>query len=134
MPMPPVFALAGQLDAQAKYMLELNWAPLVGAAVVRKKSWDRIPAESHAALLAIATEIGQQVKAAGRAESEASVAAMAKRGLKVQKVSPEVDAEWRAVLDKLQDRIRGKIVPAEMFDEAQQALKEYRAGAGATPK
>src|SRR5437867_4536089 len=29
---PPFFALAGQLDHQAKYMLELNWAPLVGAA------------------------------------------------------------------------------------------------------
>ena len=41
---PPFFALAGQLDLQAKYMLELNWAPLVGACVVRKKSWDRVPA------------------------------------------------------------------------------------------
>jgi TRAP-type C4-dicarboxylate transport system substrate-binding protein len=125
-PTVPIFALAAQLDSQAKYMLELNWAPLVGAAVVRKKAWDRVPAEMRPALLSIAAETGQQVKAAGRAESDAAVAAMVKRGLKVQKVTPEVDAEWRAVLDKIQDQIRGKIVPADMFDAAQACLKEYR--------
>src|SRR5678816_2082459 len=35
-PTVPIFALAAQLDSQAKYMLELKWAPLVGAAVVNK--------------------------------------------------------------------------------------------------
>jgi TRAP-type transport system periplasmic protein len=130
-PTVPIFALAAQLDGQAKYMLELNWAPLVGAAVVQKKAWDRVPADAREAMLQIARETGQQVKAAGRAESEAAVAAMVKRGLKVQKLTPEVDAEWVAVIDKLRDRIRGKVVPADMFDEAQRMLKEFRsAGEG----
>jgi TRAP-type C4-dicarboxylate transport system substrate-binding protein len=126
--MPPFFALAGQLDAQAKHMLELNWGPLVGAAVVRKKTWDRIPADAREAMLKISVEVGKEVKAAGRAESEAAVAAMAKRGLVVQKVTPEVEAEWREMVEGVNDRIRGKVVPAEMFDEAQRLLKEYRAG------
>jgi TRAP-type C4-dicarboxylate transport system substrate-binding protein len=133
-PTVPIFALAAQLDGQAKYMLEINWGPLVGAAVVRKKTWDRVPAAARQAMLKIADETGHQVKAAGRAESDAAVAAMAKRGLVVQKVSPEVEAEWSAVIDKVQGRIRGKIVPADMFDEAQRLLKEYRAGGGAKPK
>ena len=133
-PTVPIFALAAQLDGQAKYMLEINWGPLVGAAVVRKKTWDRVPAAARQAMLKIADETGHQVKAAGRAESDAAVAAMAKRGLVVQKVSPEVEAEWSAVIDKVQGRIRGKIVPADMFDEAQRWLKEYRAGGGAKPK
>jgi len=126
--MPPFFALVGQLDAQAKNMLELNWAPLVGAAVVRIKSWERIPAQTRPALLKIAAEIGKQVKAEGRAESDSSVAAMVKRGLRVQPVPPEVDAEWRAVVEKVP--LRGKVVPADMYDEAQRLLKEYRAGSG----
>ncbi len=125
--LPPFFVLAGQLDAQAKYMLEVNWAPLVGAAVVRKQSWDRIPASVREAMLKIASDIGKKVKADGRAENDASVAAMVRRGLHVQKVTPEVEAEWRAVIDKIEGQIRGKIVPAEMFDEAQKVLKEYRA-------
>jgi TRAP-type C4-dicarboxylate transport system substrate-binding protein len=125
---PPFFALAGQLDVQAKYMLELNWAPLIGAAVVRSKSWDKIPAEARPGMLKTAAEIGNKVKAAGRAESDSSVTAMMKRGLKVQKVTPEIEAEWRAIVEKVQ--IRGKVVPAETFDEAQRLLKEYRATRG----
>jgi TRAP-type C4-dicarboxylate transport system substrate-binding protein len=133
-PTVPIFALAAQLDSQAKYMLELNWGPLVGAAVVHKKAWDRVPAAAREAMLKIADETGRQVKAAARAESDAAVAAMVKRGLVVQKVSPEVEAEWRAVIDKVQDQIRGRLVPADMFDEAQRLLKEYRAAGGAKPK
>jgi TRAP-type C4-dicarboxylate transport system substrate-binding protein len=130
----PIFALATQLDNQAKYMLELNWAPLVGAAVVRKKTWDRVPAEMRESLLAIAAETGRQVKAAGRAESDAAVAAMVRRGLIVTKVSAEVNQEWTDVLDKLQTKIRGAIVPADMFDAAQLALKEVRNKAQTSPK
>ncbi len=130
-PTVPIFALAAQLDTEAKYMLEINWGPLVGAAVVRKKSWDRVPAAAREEMLKIADETGRQVKAAGRAESDAAVAAMVKRGLVVQKVTPEVEAEWVAVVDKVKDQIRGKIVPADMFDEAQRLLKEYRAAGGA---
>jgi len=106
--LPPFFALAGQLDAQAKYMLELNWGPLVGAAVIRKQSWDRVPASARESMMQIAAEIGLKVRADGRAENVSSVAAMERRGLKVQKVTPEVDAEWRAVIDKIENQIRGK--------------------------
>ena len=131
-PMPPFFALAGQLDMQAKQMLELNWAPLVGAAVVRSKSWDRVPAAAREEMLKAAAEIGIKMKAAGRAENEASVAAMVKRGLVVVPVTPAIEAEWRAVVESVSDKIRGRVVPAEMFDEAQRLLKEHRGGRAAT--
>jgi TRAP-type C4-dicarboxylate transport system substrate-binding protein len=125
-PMPPFFAVASQLQKQTKYMLELNWAPLVGAAVVRKKSWDRIPEDIREALLKSAVEIGKQIKTDARAENGNSVKAMAKTGLTVQKVSPEIDAEWRVEVDKVRDRIRGNMVPAETYDEALRLLQEFR--------
>jgi TRAP-type C4-dicarboxylate transport system substrate-binding protein len=130
-PTVPIFALAAQLDTQAKHMLEINWGPLVGAAVVHKKSWDRVPAAAREAMLKIADETGRSVKSAGRAENEAAVAAMVKRGLVVHKLTPEAEAEWLAVIDSVKNEIRGKIVPADMFDESQRLLKEYRAGKGA---
>jgi len=101
---------------------------------VQKKSWDKVPAEAREAMLKIAHETGQQVKAAGRAESDAAVTAMVKRGLKVQTLTPEVEPEWRTVIEKLQPQIRGKIVPADMFDEAQNLLKEYRSKSEGSPK
>lgn len=132
-PMPPFFALVGQLDLQTKYMLELNWAPLVGAAVVRQKSWERIPADKRQAMLKVATDTGKQVKADARAESQAAITAMTKRGLVVKKMTPEAEEEWRTVVGKAQDKIRGRVVPAEMFDEAQRLLKQFRER-GAVPK
>lgn len=133
-PTVPIYALAAQLDGQAKYMLELKWGPLVGAAVIKKKAWDRVPAAAREEMLKIAVETGKQVKAAGRAESDAAVAAMVKRGLKVQSLTPEEDAEWVAVIDKIRDHIRGRIVPADMFDEAQRSLAEFRSKGEGKPK
>jgi TRAP-type C4-dicarboxylate transport system substrate-binding protein len=133
-PMPPFFALAGQLNEQTKYMLDLNWAPLVGAGVVRKKSWDRVPAAAHKAMFQIAAETGKQITAEGRAENRSAVSAMVKRGLVVQTVSPAVESEWRSVVGTVQDKIRGKLVPADMYDEVHRLLKAYRESPGAKGK
>jgi hypothetical protein len=54
------------------------------------------------------------------------VQAMQKRGLKVQAVTPEIDAEWRQVAAQLYPMIRGRLVPADQFDEVQRILAEYR--------
>ncbi len=129
-PMPPFFALAGQLNSQTKHMLELNWGPLVGAAVIRQKSWERIPPDLRESLLKISAEAGAQIKTDARKENDDAVAAMVQRGLTVQKVTPEVEEEWRANVAKVEDHIRGKVVPTEMYDEAQRLLKEFRAKAG----
>ncbi len=129
-PAPPVFALAGQMDSRAPYMVELNWAQLVGACVIRKETWSKIPAELHDALLKSATAAGAEIKTNARKESEESVKAMEKRGLKVTKVSAEQEAEWRAAAEVTYSKVRGAIVPADIFDQALAAIKEYRAQQG----
>lgn len=132
--MPPFFALASQIDGQAPYMLDLNWAPLVGATVVTASAWRRIPEELRPALLQAAVEAGREIKANGRSESDRSVQAMIKRGLKVQPVSPELEAEWRQAVEPFRSQIRERIVPADMYDEVQRLLKEYRASIQPEPK
>ena len=125
---PPIFALAGQLDTRAPYMINLNYAPLVGAAVITKSMWDRIPGVARRTLVEAAAEAGREIKANSRQESLDSVAAMQKRGLTVQPVTPELEAEWRKAAELLYPEIRGRVVPADMFDEVQRLLGEYRAG------
>ena len=126
-PAPPFFAMAGQMDTRAPFMLELNWAPLVGALVVRKESWEKIPAEVRAKLAATAATAGKEIKAAGRKESDESVAAMEKRGLKVTKIAPEIEAEWRAAAEAVYPKVREKLVPPDIFDQTMKLLQEYRA-------
>lgn len=126
-PLPPSIALAGQVDGAAPHMLVLDWAPLVGAAVITKKTWDAIPLEGREALRKAATETGKLMKADGRRESVESVEAMRKRGLRVHAVTPEVEAEWRREAEAAYPKIRGVIVPEDMFDEVVKQLKAYRA-------
>ena len=124
---PPFFALASQMDLPAPYMLDLNWAPLVGAVVMRLETWQKIPTAMRAAMLETAARAGLEMKAAGRRESEISVIAMEKRGLKVTRITPEIEEEWRRAVEKVYPMIRGSVVPAGIFDEAMRSIAEYRA-------
>lgn len=126
-PLPPIFALAAQVDLRAPHMLDLNWAPLVGACVVRKEAWDKIPAASRDTLLAAAAKAGQEIRAGSRKESAAAVAAMQKRGLAIHEPSPDVVEQWRKAAEQSYPDIRGRIVPAEIFDQVQTELQQYRA-------
>ena len=126
-PLPPFFAMAAQVDTRAPHMLELNWAPLVGALVVRKENWEKILEATRAKLLESAAIAGREIKATGRREMTESVVAMEKRGLKVAPVPPEIEVEWRSISEAVYPKIRGKLVPADIFDETMRLLAEYRA-------
>lgn len=135
-PTAPIMALAGQYDLVAKHMLQLNYVPLVGATVITKKAWEAISPSFGAALLKASADAGMQLQRKGRAESAEAVEAMKRRGLQVHPVSPELANEWRRFLEVSYPKVRGTLVPADVFDEAQRILAEYRAAgvAGAEAK
>lgn len=129
-PTIPYYALAMQLNTAAPYMLAINWAPLAGATIISRRTWESIPAELQAELRAAAEEAGRQFRERGRAESDSAVAAMQRRGLTVLTLTPAQEAEWRATVERLYPRIRGTLVPADMFDEVQRIVAEYRSRPG----
>ena len=129
-PAPPLFALAIQIDTRAPHMLDIHWAPLVGACVMKKEAWGKIPPQARKAMLKAAAEAGQEIRAHSRKESDDAVAAMKKRGLTVHEMTPDLEAKWRAGAEEIYPDLRGRIVPAEIFDEVQNLLKEYRAAGG----
>jgi TRAP-type C4-dicarboxylate transport system substrate-binding protein len=125
--LPPTFALAIQLDSAAPHMLDMNWAPLVGAAIVNKKTWDSLSPETRQALRKSAREAGKLIKADGRRENVESIEALRKRGLKIHTVTPEINAEWDRTVEQAYPKIRGAVVPADIFDEVMSRLKTFRA-------
>src|SRR5262249_26506035 len=58
----PLLALASQWFALAPYMLDLKWAPLVGATVVTRAAWERIPAQERPVLLEAAAAAGERLR------------------------------------------------------------------------
>jgi len=129
-PSTPYFALASQIYATAPNMLEINWAPIVGALVLTKKAWDEMTPAAQVALRSASDKAGVQIRAKARQEVDEAVDAMKQRGLMVNRPNAEQMKEWQELADKLYPRIRGVMVPAETFDEVFAHLKAYRAAKG----
>lgn len=127
-PSTPYFALATQVYTTASNMLDLNWAPIVGALIITKKAWDELTPEGQAAVREAGAKAGVQLRAKARQEVDDAVDAMKKRGLTVNKPNAEQMKEWNDLADKLYPKIRGRMVPADTFDEVVGYLKAYRAG------
>ena len=127
-PSTPYFALATQIYGKVPHMLEINWAPVVGALVVTQKAWDDMSPAGRQALRSAGEKAGVLIRNKARQEVEEAVEAMRKRGLVVNKPNPDQLREWQELADKLYPRIRGNLVPAETFDEVFQHVKAYRAG------
>jgi len=127
-PSTPYFALATQVYNTAPHMLDINWAPIVGALVVTRKAWDGMSPEVQTAVRAASDKAGAQIRTKARQEVEEAVDAMKKRGLTVNKPNPAQMKEWNDLAEKLYPRIRGTMVPTETFDEVMAHLKTYRAG------
>lgn len=127
-PATPYFALASQVYTTAPHMLDINWAPIVGALVVTRKSWDEMSPAAREALRSAGEKAGLQMRTRARQEVDEAVEAMKKRGLQVHRPTPEQMKEWNELAEALYPRIRGRMVPAETFDEVFALLKAYRAG------
>jgi TRAP-type C4-dicarboxylate transport system substrate-binding protein len=93
-----------------------------------KKTWDALAPGQQEAMRKSAIEAGKQMQITSRAENLAAVEAMKKRGLQVHPVPAEAAAEWHQFLEAVYPKMRGTMVPADVFDEVQQILKEYRTG------
>jgi TRAP-type C4-dicarboxylate transport system substrate-binding protein len=55
-PTTPLYALWNQCFTLAKYMTDIKWAPLVGATLVSKAVWDKIPEAQRGPMLQAARD------------------------------------------------------------------------------
>jgi len=123
LPTPPLAALLFQWYRQTPYMLDLGLAPIVGANVITRKTWNAIAEGDRARLQTAADGVQQRLQADVPKQDAAAVAEMAKRGLTVTKAT---GPEWHAQLDNLAKTMRGEMVPPDIFDAALKARDDFR--------
>jgi TRAP-type C4-dicarboxylate transport system substrate-binding protein len=126
-PLPPNQAMLGQCYTVAKHMLALKWTVLSGATIIRKDTWDRIPPDIQKKLRIAADAAGVKIRASDRKEDEESIAAMVRKGLVVNQLTPQAEEEWQKLTKVVYPEIRGKVVPADIFDEVLRLVAEFRA-------
>jgi TRAP-type C4-dicarboxylate transport system substrate-binding protein len=126
-PEPPLFVFVTRTFEKANHMLDVPWGMLTGATVVRKETWDKIAPDVQQKMLAIADDTGKLLSAEIQHLDENAIEQMKKQGLQVTHGD---EGAWQAVTEKAWPNVRGKVVPADLFDEVRRLLKEYRASHG----
>lgn len=120
----PLYAYTTHIFDHANHMLDLHWGFLTGATVVRKDTWEKIPADLRAKLLEIAEGYGKKTRDDVRKQNEDAIVQMKKRGLTVDE--PANVEGWQKAAAKADDVVRGKVVPAAIYDEVKKYRDEYR--------
>ena len=126
-PTVPLYALSARYYELARNMVDLKWAPLVGATLITQTAWKNVPADLRDVLLRDARAASLEQREAIRKQGEDAVSTMQKvNRLNVIHADAAVMAEWRREVENVYPRIRGKIVPADLFDEVKRLRDEYR--------
>jgi TRAP-type C4-dicarboxylate transport system substrate-binding protein len=120
----PLYAYTTALYSRANHMLNLHWGFLTGGTVVKRDTWEKIPAALRAKLLATAEEYAKKTRDDVRKQNEDAIEQMKKRGLKVEE--PADIQAWQQAAQAAADVVRGKVVPAALFDEIKKLRDEYR--------
>ncbi len=77
----PLYAFTARINQKANKLCDLRWAILTGATVVKKDTWDKIPADVRPKLVAIARDYGKRIEAEVRRLNDDAVEQMKKQGL-----------------------------------------------------
>ena len=125
-PMPPYPALLLQVFRDAKYMLDVNVAPLYGGLLVTNQTWNKISADDKAVMVASSKVIEKRLLGDAVKLDASSIATMKTRGLTVNTPDAKALATFRAEADRLVATIRGTLVPADVYDAALKERDAYR--------
>lgn len=131
---PPQVSVITRYYEHAKFMTELRWQLLLGATVIRKETWERIPADLRPALLQAARDGGTKLQQSIRAGEPRDIEAMRKTGLAVVPVDAKAKESWRRAAESAYQLMRGGAIPAGAFDDALRFRDEYRKQRGAARK
>jgi TRAP-type transport system periplasmic protein len=123
---PPLIALSNQWFGGAKNMLDIPFAQLVGATVIDKSVWDKIPGPVQKDMLTSAQKAGVALREEIRKAEAGSIPIMQQFGLNVVKPDAKASVEWRQLAEGIWPKLRGSMVPADLFDQVKRLRDEYR--------
>jgi TRAP-type C4-dicarboxylate transport system substrate-binding protein len=124
---PPLFALSDQSFSQVGHMLDLKWAPIIGATIITKRAWDKVPKDLQPKLLEASLAAGAEFQMKIHEMEDNAIAKMVaiKKKDFVTRLTPSDVAEWRKLaVESAYPKLRGPFIPADYFAEAERLSKE----------
>jgi TRAP-type transport system periplasmic protein len=121
-----MLALVSQWFAFTPNMIDLPWAPLVGATIFKKSVWDTIPDSIRIVLKESAVKYGDQLQSEMDKLEADAIKEMEKRGLTVLNPDQNQIQAWRDAMESAYPKLRGVIIPEDWFDDAMVIVNEMR--------
>jgi TRAP-type C4-dicarboxylate transport system substrate-binding protein len=110
----------------ANHMTELKVCPVVGGIVLRKKSWDKIPAQYQQAIMDATANVAMKISDEFMQKEDGIVNGLTKYGLTIVPSTEAENTQWRDQFAEAVAKGTGKVFPKDMIDLINQSLAEYR--------
>jgi TRAP-type C4-dicarboxylate transport system substrate-binding protein len=122
----PVVAAGYQWFTSIPHLSELDWAPFLGAVVIKTETWQKIPERFREPFRARARDAEVELTAAVAEANSAAIAVMRKYGLQTHAVPEAAREEWQAVADHGFGALIGKTFDPATYELARSYVAEYR--------
>ena len=115
----PVMAYASQWFAFTPYMIDIPWAPMIGAIVVSKRAWQKVPESLRPKLKSIAEQHSLRLDIEMQRLETQAIAEMQKRGLTLVKPDAQQLEQWQSLTKTALSEFKNKnSIPDEWFETA----------------
>jgi TRAP-type C4-dicarboxylate transport system substrate-binding protein len=130
--MPPLYAMQMQYFKKAPFMADLPLAPMMGAILISKRSFDRLSAADQKVVLRAGRAAQKDVFEQIPKLDETAIQLMKGSGLELVSVDGSEHSQgWVTAAEKFANAMRGDVVPVAIFDAAIAARSKYRSSATA---
>jgi TRAP-type C4-dicarboxylate transport system substrate-binding protein len=125
----PMAAISLQWFTRTKYM---NLSPLtnsMGAVLMTKNLFDKIPPDEQKTLLEISRRKLRELTVHTRQDNKTAIETLQKAGvMMIPAPPPEELAKYREVGQEVRQKLIGELYPASLLEAIEKALDEYRSG------
>jgi TRAP-type C4-dicarboxylate transport system substrate-binding protein len=124
----PLSTLALQWYTKVKYMTSMHIAQAIGATVMAKKDFDKLPPDLQQVLLKDSKELEAKVLKQIRDENNKSMNSLKQAGIQVVDTPPEMVKDFEKEAIALRPKLEPSVYTHEFRVKLEKLISDYRAG------
>jgi len=124
----PAVVAPMQLYKSLNHMLELPIAPIMGAIVMNRVTWNKLSPESQQEIVKATRKVADEFDASVVKTESNAIAAMGKDGLSVNKLTPAQQTLWSNEVKNNLNSIVGPIFDRDLYNQINAILEKARSG------
>lgn len=117
-----------QMHRSLNHMLDLPIAPILGALVMNKVTWNKLSPKHQQEIINATRSMALEFDASMAKTEINAIASMGKDGLNVNKPAADQRNVWQTDLDRALPTLIGPIFDREVYNKIEEVLKQTRSG------